>query len=121
MASLFDSLMDYCGSPMLDQHFGESVSITRGSNTTTGITGSWIEQGEAVTTADAKHTSIVDRFWFVKQSLYKIAASAVEPRTGDRLTDGLGHVWEILPAKVTPPVVSYASGDYWKIATKQVT
>jgi len=121
MSSLFDSLMEYSGSPMLDQHFGEVVSITRGSNTPTGVIASWVSQDAMTVTTDGKHTSIVDRFWFVKQSLYKVSGSAVQPRTGDRLTDAAGRVWEILPAKVTPPVVDYAAGDYWKLATKQVT
>ena len=106
---------------MLDQHFGETVSITRGPNTTSGVKASWIIQAAEVSTTDGKHTAIVDRFWFVKQSLYQFAATAIEPRTGDRLTDDAGRKWEVLPAKVTPPVESYGAGDYWKIATKQVT
>ena len=121
MGSLFDSLMADCASPMLDQHFGETVSITRGSNTTSSVTASWTAQIEEVATRDDKHTAMVDRFWFVKQSTYQVLSTAVEPRTGDRLTDEAGRVWEVLPAKVTPPVESYGAGDYWKIATKQVT
>ena len=121
MGSLFDTLMADCASPMLDQHFGETVSITRGPNTTAGVTASWVGQAEEVSTTDARHTQIVDRFWFVKQSSYQIASAAIEPRTGDRLTDDSGQVWEVLPAKMIPPVVSYGAGDYWKIATKQVT
>ncbi len=120
MPSPFDALVADCASPMLDQHFGEAVAITRGSNTTAAVTASWTTQGTEVVTADDKHTVIVDRFWFVKQSLYQVSAAAVEPRTGDRLTDDAGRVWEVLPAKLTPPVVNYAGGDYWKIATKQV-
>jgi len=122
MPSPFDTLMSAFASPMLDQHFGETISITRGPNTTAGITASWITQATVVSTTDAKqNTVIVDRFWFVKQSAYQIRSVAVEPRTGDRLTDDAGRVWEVLPAKITPPVESYAGGDYWKIATKQVT
>ena len=121
MFSLFDSLMADCASPMLDEHFGEAVSVTRGLNTTAGVTASWTTQDAEVATTDDKHTGIVDRFWFVKQSLYQISAAAVEPRTGDRLTDAAGRVWEILPKRATSPVVSYAAGDFWKIATKQVT
>jgi len=120
MGSLFDSMMADGGSPMLDQHFGEAVSITRGPNTTTSVAASWSAQTAEVPAADNK-TKVVDRFWFVKQSTYSILDTAVEPRTGDRLTDDTGRVWEVLPAKVTPPVESYGGGDYWKIATKQVT
>ena len=108
-------------SPMLDQHFGETVSITRGPNTTWNVTASWSAQTEEVSTTDDKHTKMVDRFWFVKQSAYQISSIAVEPRTGDRLTDDTDRVWEVLPAGRTPPVESYGGGDYWKISTKQVT
>lgn len=121
MGSLFDTMMADGGSPMLDQALGEAVSITRGPNTTPGVVASWKAQVEEVSTADDKHTAMVDRFWFVKQSTYQVLSTAVEPRTGDRLTDEAGRVWEVLPAKVTPPVESYGAGDYWKIATKQVT
>ena len=121
MGSLFDSLMADCASPMLDQYFEETVSITRGLNTTTGATASWVAQVAEASTTDNKSTQMVDRFWFVEQSTYQIASTAVEPRTGDRLTDDAGQIWEVLPAKVTPPVVSYAGGDYWKLATKQVS
>jgi len=121
MGALFDSLMADCASPMLDQHFGETVSITRGPNTTAGVIVSWVAQIKEVSTTDERHTQIVDRFWFVKQSTYQISSIAVEPRTGDRLTDEAGQQWEILPARATPPVESYGAGDYWKIATKKVT
>ena len=121
MGSMFDAVFADGASPMLDQHHGETVSITRGPNTTPGVTASWSTQVEEVSTTDDKHTKMVDRFWFVKQSTYQILSTAVEPRTGDRLTDDDGQKWEVLPAKGTPPVESYGGGDYWKIATKQVT
>ena len=121
MGSLFDSMMAGGASPMLDQHFGETVSITRGPNTTASVTASWDTQVEETATTDDRHTKMVDRFWFVKQSTYQILSTAVEPRTGDRLTDDAGQKWEVLPAGRTPPVESYGGGDYWKIATKQVT
>ncbi len=120
MGSLFDTMMADGASPMLDQHFGETVSIARGPTTTPDVTASWTAQAEEVLTSDGKHTSVIDRFWFVKQSSYQISSTTVEPRTGDRLTDDAGRVWEILPARGTPPVVNYADGS-WKIATKLVT
>ena len=121
MGSLFDAIIADGGSPMLDQHFGETVSITRGPNTTSSVTASWVVQLEEVSTTGVVRTATVDRFWFVKQSTYQISSTAVEPRTGDRLTDDGGLVWEVLPARVAPPAVNYGGGDYWKIATKQVT
>lgn len=121
MGSLFDALTASCASPMLDQHFGEAVAIRRGPNTTAGVTASWTAQAEQVTTADGKPTAVVDRFWFVRISAYQIDGQPVEPRTGDRLTDAAGVVWEVLPRLNMPPVVSYAAGESWKIATKRVS
>ena len=106
---------------MLDEHFGESVSITRGPNTTTSVTASWDAQVDEVSKTDNKSTKMVDRFWFVKQSTYQISSTAVDPRPGDRLTDDAGQKWEVLPKGPTPPVESYGGGDYWKLGTKQVT
>ena len=120
MGSVFDSLMADNASPMLDQSFGETVTITRGPNTTPDVTASWTAQTQEVSTTDDKHTEMVDRFWFVKQSSYQIDDTVIEPRTGDRLTDEAGQKWDVLPAKTMPPVVSYGGGDQWKIATKQV-
>lgn len=121
MSSVFDTMMADNASPVLDEKFGESVSITRGPNTTPDVTASWSAQMEETSTTDDKHTGMVDRFWFVKKSTYEISSTVIEPRTGDRLTDAAGLIWEVLPNRGTPPVVSYAAGDQWKIATKQVS
>ncbi len=121
MPSVFDSMMADSGSPLLDQNFGETVSVTRGPNTTTSVSASWSSQAETVSAMDDKYTKMVDRFWFVKQSAYQILSTEIKPRTGDRLTDDADRQWEVLPAGETPPVVSYGGGDYWKIATKQMS
>jgi len=121
MGALFDAMIAGGASLMLDEHFGESVSITRGPNTTSAVTASWDAQLDEVSQTDNKATKMVDRFWFVKQSTYQILSTAVEPRPGDRLTDDAAKKWEVLPKGPTPPVESYGGGAYWKLATKQVT
>ncbi len=121
MGAIFDAMIAGGASLMLDEHFGEAVSITRGPNTTTDVTASWDAQVDEVSKTDNKSTKMVDRFWFVKQPTYQIASTAVEPRPGDRLTDDAGQKWEVLPAGRIPPVESYGGGDYWKLATKKVT
>jgi len=121
MGALFDAMIAGGASLMLDEHFGESVSITRGPNTTSAVTASWDAQLDEVSQTDNKATKMVDRFWFVKQSTYQILSAEVEPRPGDRLTDDAGQKWEVLPAGRISPVNSYGGGAYWKLATKQVT
>ena len=120
MAALFDTMMNDMASPMFDQHLGEAVAITRGANSTENVTASWCAQDEQTDTTNEQHTLHVDRYWFVKKTAYQISGSAVEPRTGDRLTDAAGRIFEVLPAKTIPPVVSYGGGNEWKIATKEV-
>lgn len=120
MGALFDAMIAGGASQMLDEHFGESVSITRGPNTTTDVTASWDAQVDEVSKTDNKSTKIVDRFWFVKKSLYQILSTAAKPRQGDRLADDAAQKWEVLPNGPTPAVESYGGGDYWKISTKKV-
>lgn len=121
MSSPFDALAAACLSPLCDQHFGETVTLARGAVTTTGVTASWTTQGAEVVSPDGQHTALVDRYWLIAKSRYTVSGSAVEPRTGDRLTDADSHVWEVLPASVVQPAVSFAGGHEWKIATKRVT
>lgn len=121
MSSPFDALAAVTLSPLCDQHFGETVSITRGTVTTTGVTASWSTQGAEVVSPDGQHTAIVDRLWIVAKTRYIVSGSAVEPRAGDRLTDADSQQWEVLPASVAPPAVSFAGGHEWKIATRRVT
>lgn len=119
MPSAFDSLMQ-SASGMLDQHFGETVTIQRGEVETTGVTASWTSQEAVVQSPDGIHTAIVDRYWIVRKSRYTISGAVTTPRTGDLLTDESSQTWEVLPANIAPPAISYGSGDEWKIATKKV-
>lgn len=117
--SLFDTLMIGGASSMLDQAFGEAVSITRGTTTTGGVRASWDTHAPSITTRDVTHTAMVDRVWYVAKTAYTIQGEAVDPRTGDRLNDSAGVSWEVLPAKAVPPVTSLDS-ETWKILTKRV-
>lgn len=119
MSSLFDSLVIGGASSMLDQAFGEAVSITRGTTTTGGVRASWDAQTRDTATRDVTHTAMVDRVWYVTKTAYTIRGEAVEPRTGDRLNDSAGVSWEVLPAKAVPPVTTLDSAT-WKILTKRV-
>lgn len=120
MSSAFDALIAACLSPILDQQFGELMTIARGANTTAGVVASWTSQGDVIVSPDGAQTLVVDRVWLVKKSLYLIAAVAVEPRTSDRWTDSAGQVWEVLPSIAGPAVVSYAGGLEWEVKTKKV-
>jgi len=120
MSSPFDALYANHCQPMLDQHFGEPVTLQRGSSTTPGVTASWTDQAGRIESADGSMVILVDRVWIVRKAAYLIGGVAVEPQRGDRLIDAASCVWEILPSVAGPAVVSYAGGHEWEIKTKQV-
>lgn len=120
MSSPFDALYANFCQPMLDQHFGEPVTLQRGENTTSGVTASWTEQAGKIESADGSTVILVDRVWLVKKTAYLIGGVAVEPQRGDRLTDAGGATWEVLPNVAGPAVVSYAGGHEWELKTKRV-
>jgi hypothetical protein len=120
MPSAFDAQLA-AASPMLDQQFGEAVSVTRGVNVTAGVIASWTQQAVAVVSPDGLHTAIIDRIWLIRKTLYLIDSTAVQPRQGDQLIDAGGQGWEVLPANISPPSESFEHGDYWSIPTKRVT
>lgn len=106
-----------------DAVFGETISITRGATSTTGVTASWVSnktetQDQYAETLVAKVTR---RNWLVAKTDYTISGTAVTPRPGDRITDAAGNVWEIAHDGTTPAVRTYEDPNYWDVATKQVT
>ena len=120
MPSSFDALYPAHCQPMLDQHFGEPVTLQRGAATTPAVTASWTDQAGRIESADGSMIILVDRVWLVKKTAYLIGGVAVEPQKGDRLIDAAGATWEILPNVAGPAVASYAGGHEWEIKTKQV-
>ena len=120
MSSPFDALYTNLAQPMLDRHFGEPVTLQRGTVTTPGVTASWTEQAGRIESHDGSMTTLVDRVWIVKKTAYLIGGVAVEPQKGDRLADADGSTWEVLPSLAGPAVLSYGGGHEWEIKTKQV-
>jgi hypothetical protein len=122
VGSLADTLTGMV-SAVAAQVFGETVSITRGATSTAGVTASWIRN--ATETQDQYAETLVakvsKRRWLVTKAGYLISGSAVTPRTGDRITDAAGNVWEIAHDGTTPAVRTYEDPNYWDVATKQVT
>lgn len=122
MSSLADTLSGMV-SVAAEQVFGETVTIARGTASTTGVTASWIRHRSQVIDpyVDAPATQVSDRRWLVAKAAYTISGSADTPRAGDRLTDDAANAWEILPDGEVPAVRTHEDSNYWQIATKQVT
>jgi len=120
MPCAFDNQLA-AASEMLDRQYSEAVTVTRGSNSTAGVLAAWTSQGDVLVSPVDAQTQVVDRVWLIRKTLYLISASAVEPRTGDRITDAAGAVWEVLPSLAGPAVLSFENGRSWEVRTKKVT
>ena len=120
MSATFDSEFVLAGSPLLNEEFGEPVTLSRGASTTASITASWGRENDILVTADGVHTLVVDRVWLIFAAAYLIGGVAVKPTAGDRITDAASAVWEVLPDVAGPAVVAYGGGSEWQINTKKI-
>lgn len=121
MSSAFDALYDTSESVYANL-FGETVTLSRGSDSTAGVSASWVGQGAEIQTQTRMgvKTSFVDREWIVKKADYVIDGSAVTPAAGDRLTDSDSVRWEVMSQPNMPAAEPYAGGLEWLLRTKRI-
>lgn len=86
--------------------FGALVTIQRAGRSTSNVTASWFmdKEANAVNRSSPRGTRSVTtvtastrRAWVVAKSAYKFSGATVEPARGDRIIDGDGTQWELLP------------------------
>ena len=121
MSSAFDQLYE-TSEPVFANLFGETVTLSRGSDSTAGVAASWIGQGSEIQTQTRMgvKTSFVDREWLVTKTDYVIDGSAVTPAAGDRLVDSDSVTWEVMSQSSMPAAESYAGGLEWLLRTKRI-
>jgi hypothetical protein len=75
--------------------FGETVTLSRGGSTVSGVTASWFldPTGNAIERTARSLTASDKRKWTVAKSAYTLGT----PQRGDRITDGDDTEWELLP------------------------
>ena len=119
--SEFDSLYETTEAAYADL-FGETVALSRGSDSTASVAVSWIGQGAQIQTQTRMgvKTSFIDREWIVLKVGYVIDGSAVIPTAGDRLVDGDGVTWEVMSQPNMPAAESYGGGLEWLLRTKRI-
>jgi len=98
---------------------GESVTLSRASNTTS-VTAVVVTSSDDVTDGKVSATNYWDREWLVKKTDYKIDGTVVEPQSADRITDSNGDVWEMMLRGRRPDVVPHAGGYAWIVRTKRI-
>jgi hypothetical protein len=102
--------------------FGETITLSRGANSTIGVPVSWTGQGSEIQTQTRMgvKTSFIDREWLVAKADYVINGSAVTPAAGDRLVDADSVTWEVMSQPNMPAAESYAGGLEWLLRTKRI-
>ena len=117
----FDSIYE-TAAPVYANLFGETITLSRGSDSTAGVSVSWTGQGSEIQTQTRMgvKTSFVDREWLVAKADYVIDGSAVEPVAGDRLLDSDGVTWEVMSQPNMPAAESYGGGLEWLLRTKRI-
>jgi hypothetical protein len=95
----FDAMWSSARS-VLNSVFGETVTLSGAEGTVTGITASWFTDKAA--NAIERHatgggvTASLKRQWRIAKSVYLIGTRTT-PQRGDRVIDGNGTQWELLP------------------------
>ena len=121
MSTAFDSLYETAETAYADL-FGETVTLSRGSDSTGSVAASWIGQSSEIQTQTrvGVKTSFIDREWLVAKAVYVIDGTAVIPAAGDRLVDSDGVTWEVMSQPNMPAAESYGGGLEWLLRTKRI-
>lgn len=120
MTITHDALFAASCSPILNEVFGETVTLQRAASTTASVTASWISDAGRLESPDGSVTIVVDRVWLILKTAYLIGGVAVTPATGDRIVESSGTTWEVLPSIAGPAVISHGAGYDWELKTKLV-
>ena len=111
-------------SEQLREAAGVTVSIKRGSSSTSDVTAVMDNANYEVEGDAGTITRVRLRDWWIAKADYEIAAVAVEPRSGDRLIDSDGEEWELQPIMGTKTGDRDAYEDWngtdWWLHTKRV-
>ncbi len=120
MPALADTYLDTAAAAEEDRLWGVTVSIRRGTLTTTGVTAQkWIGL-RIINLEDGGYVQWTGCEWIVTKARYKIGGVAVSPRSGDRVIDADGTEWELQPIQDLSEVSEEDGGLEWKLRTKRV-
>ena len=121
MPSLFESTFKTRVVPAAERAFGVSIRYQRGVNLSSAFT---CRRADRVYTAIGAEygieIKITMRDFVLPVASVVIDGDTLEPRTGDRITEG-DEVFEIQPIDQNKPSVELQSGGYeWLVHTKKV-
>lgn len=121
MPSTFERRFNERSVPMLNRAFGVEVCLTRGVDTTPPFTARRNDQVyKALGHEFSIEVSITMRDFYILASSIVLGGTEVEPRTGDRIYEGV-EVYEIQPPDNEKPSVELQAGGYeYIVHTKRV-
>jgi len=121
VASLADDYLDNAAAPEEDRLWGETVSIRRGTSTTTGVIAQkWLGM-RIINLDDGGYIQWTGCEWIVTKARYKIGGVVVRPKSGDRIIDAEGVQWELAPIQELSEVSEEDGGLEWRLRTKRVS
>lgn len=121
MASLADDYLGNAAAPEEDRLWGETVSIRRGTSTTTGVIAQkWLGM-RIINLDDGGYIQWTGCEWIVTKARYKIGGVVVRPKSGDRIIDAEGVQWELAPIQELSEVSEEDGGLEWRLRTKRVS
>lgn len=107
--------------PVLNREFGVLVCLTRGVQSTEEFTARRGDRThEAIGQEFGLEVKITMRDFLLPVASVAIDGETIEPRTGDRITEG-DEVFEIQPPDERKPSVELQAGGYdWLVHTKRI-
>lgn len=121
MASRFESTFQDRVIPAAERAFGVTVTFTRGVSVSDEFTARRNDRLHGAIGAEyGIEIRITMRDFLLPVASVVISGGAVEPRTGDRITEGT-EAFEIQPPDNNTPSVELQAGGYeWLVHTKRV-
>lgn len=122
MPSQFETMRQLASTPVLDEHFGVSVVLSRGGDSTAEFTARRNDKTHhAIGQEVGIEVRITMRDFILPAASLVIDDVTIEPRTGDRITEG-SEVFEIQPPDNSKPSVELQTGGYeYLVHTKRVS
>lgn len=115
--SICDDYLAACTAPEEQRLWGDTVTLLRVGQTTTGVVAVWQRPESAAEDAQGLNTEFEFREWVVAKAAYAFNGIESEPRNNDRITDADG-TWLLLADDRTP--AWRIDGEDYVIRTKRV-
>lgn len=121
MPSRFESTFQDRVIPASERAFGVTVTFTRGVNVSGGFTARRNDRiHKAIGAEYGIEIRITMRDYILPAASVVVDGDTVDPRTGDRITEG-DEIFEIQPPDDNTPSVELQAGGYeWIVHTKRV-